>query len=219
MTDTGETVHGTSPPTPASQTSPISVLARGPGGGGGNRSCLGVLHRRPGGLVQPRRRIRPRQHPRRDTLHVDHAATYYVFAEGARWFHPSVQVTGPEGHAAAVGATSPGPSYYHGGNQASAVGKFRAAQPGGYKVAVSTGTTVQGGFAVGGSFPLWMRLSDWEALALLVLFAVLKPRLGHPDRDPATATRGCMSSESRLAELRNDEARAQRRQRSARRRP
>lgn len=104
------------------------------------------------------------------TLHVDHAATYYVFAEGARWFHPSVQVTGPEGHAVAVGATSPGHSYYHGGNQASGVGTFRAVQPGDYKVAVSTGTTVQGDFAVGG-FPLWMRLSEWEAWALLVLFA------------------------------------------------
>lgn len=105
------------------------------------------------------------------TLHVDHAATYYVFAEGARWFHPSVQVHGPEGHAVAVGATSPGPSYYHGGNQASAVGTFRAVQPGDYKVAVSTGATVQGDFAVGGGFPLWMRLSDWEAWVLLVLFA------------------------------------------------
>lgn len=105
------------------------------------------------------------------TLHVDRAATYYVFAEGARWFHPSVRVTGPEGHAVAVRATSPGPSYYHGGNQASAVGTFRAVQPGGYKVAVSTGATVQGDFAVGGGFPLWLRLSDWEAWALLVLFA------------------------------------------------
>jgi hypothetical protein len=75
------------------------------------------------------------------TLHVDHAATYYVFAEGAHWLHPSVQVTDPEGHDVAVGATSPGPSYYHGGNQASAVGTFRAVQPGDYKVAVSTGAT------------------------------------------------------------------------------
>ena len=105
------------------------------------------------------------------TLHVDHAATYYVFAEGARWFHPSVQVTDPEGHAVAVAATSPGPSYYHGGNSGSAVGTFRAVQPGDYKVAVSTGATVQGDFAVGGSFPMWTRLSDWEAWALLVLFA------------------------------------------------
>ena len=104
------------------------------------------------------------------TLHVDHAATFYVFAEGAGWFHPSVRVTDPEGHAVAVGATSPGPSYYHGGNQASAVGTFRAVQPGDYKVAVSTGATVQGDFAVG-SFPLWMRLSDWGAWALLALFA------------------------------------------------
>jgi hypothetical protein len=105
------------------------------------------------------------------TLHVDHAATYYVFAEGARWFHPVVRVTGPGGHAMAVGATPPGPSYYHGGNQASAVGKFRAVQPGNYRVAVSTGATVQGDFAVGGGFPLWMRLSDWGAWALLALFA------------------------------------------------
>jgi hypothetical protein len=105
------------------------------------------------------------------TLHVDHATTFYVFAEGAGWFHPSVRVTDSEGHAVAVGATSPGPSYYHGGNQASAVGTFRAVQPGDYKVAVSTGATVQGDFAVGGGFPLWMRLSDWEAWALLVLFA------------------------------------------------
>lgn len=104
------------------------------------------------------------------TLHAGHAATYYVFAEGAGWFHPSVQVTGPEGHAVAVEATSPGPSYYHGGNQGSAVGTFRAVHPGDYKVAVSTGAIVQGDFAVGGGFPLWMRLSEWEAWALLVLF-------------------------------------------------
>lgn len=105
------------------------------------------------------------------TLHADHAATYYVFAEGARWFHPSVRVTGPEGHAVAVAATSPGPSYYHGGNQASAIGTFRAVQPGDYKVAVSTGATVQGDFAVGGGFPSWLRSPDWEAWALLALFA------------------------------------------------
>lgn len=124
------------------------------------------------------------------TLHVDHAATFYVFAEGAGWFHPSVQVTDPEGHAVAVGATSPGPSYYHGGNQASAVGTFRAVQPGDYKVAVSTGATVQGDFAVGG-FPLWMRLSDWEAWALLVLFAgsslVLAVRTAIQRRRPEVA--------------------------------
>lgn len=106
------------------------------------------------------------------TLHVDHAATFYVFAEGAGWLHPSVRVTDPQGHAVAVGATSPGPSYYHGGNQAGAVGTFRAVQHGNYKVAVSTGVTVQGDFAVGGGFPLWMRLSDLAAWALLVLFAV-----------------------------------------------
>ncbi len=50
------------------------------------------------------------------------------------------------------------------------VGMFRAVHPGDYKVAVSTGATVQGDFAVGG-FPLWLRLSEWETWALLVLFA------------------------------------------------
>jgi hypothetical protein len=172
MTDTGETVHGTLPPTPARRRPPRSrywlaglvavvgiVVALAY-----SIAAQAVLSNHADGFVRA-------SIPGEMTLHVDHAATYYVFAEGAGWFHPSVQVTGPEGHAVAVGATSPGPSYYHGGNQASAVGTFRAVQPGDYKVAVSTGATVQGDFAVGGGFPMWMRLSDWEAWALLVLFA------------------------------------------------
>lgn len=172
MTDTGETVHGTLPPTSARRRPPRSrywlaglvavagiVVALAY-----SIAAQAVLSNHADGFVRA-------SIPGEITLHVDHAATYYVFAEGARWFHPSVQVTDPEGHAVAVGATSPGPCYYHGGNQASAVGTFRAVQPGDYKVAVSTGTTVQGDFAVGGNFPMWMRLSDWEAWALLVLFA------------------------------------------------
>jgi hypothetical protein len=170
MTGTGETVHSTLPPRPARRRPPRSrywlaglvavvgivvALAYSIG-------AQAVLSNRADGFARA-------SIPGEMTLHVDHAATYYVFAEGAGWVHPSVRVTGPEGHAVAVGATSPGPSYYHGGNQASAVGTFRAVQPGDYKVAVSTGPTVQGDFAVGG-FPMWMRLSDWEAWALLVLF-------------------------------------------------
>ena len=172
MTGTDEAVHGTLPPAPARRgprrsrywlaglvavAGIVVALAY-------SIAAQAVLSSHADGFVRA-------SIPGEITLHVDHAATYYVFAEGARWFHPSVQVTDPEGHAVAVGATSPGPSYYHGGNQASAVGTFRAAQPGDYKVAVSTGATVQGDFAVGGSFPVWMRLSDWEAWALLVLFA------------------------------------------------
>jgi hypothetical protein len=172
MTDTGETVHGTLPPRPARRRPPRSrywlaglvavagiVVALAY-----SIAAQAVLSNHADGFVRA-------SIPGEITLHVDHAATYYVFAEGARWFHPSVQVTDPEGHAVAVGATSPGPSYYHGGNGGSAVGTFRAVQPGDYKVGVSTGASVQGDFAVGGSFPMWMRLSDWEAWALLVLFA------------------------------------------------
>jgi hypothetical protein len=171
MTDTGQAEPGTLRPTPARRRPPRSrywlaglvavagiVVALAY-----SIAAQAVLSNHADGFVRA-------SIPGEMTLHVDHAATYYVFAEGARWFHPSVQVTGPEGHAVAVRATSPGPSYYHGGNQASGVGTFRAVQPGDYKVAVSTGTTVQGDFAVGG-FPLWMRLSEWEAWALLVLFA------------------------------------------------
>jgi hypothetical protein len=34
---------------------------------------------------------------------------------------------------------------------------------------VATGTTVQGDFAVGGRFPLWLQLSDLGVLTLMVL--------------------------------------------------
>ncbi len=172
MTDTGQAEPGTLRPRPAGRRPPRSrywlaglvavagiVVALAY-----SIAAQAVLSNRADGFVRA-------SIPGEMTLHVGHAATYYVFAEGARWFHPSVQVTDPEGRAVAVGATSPGPSYYHGGNGGSAVGTFRAVQPGDYKVAVSTGTTVQGDFAVGGGFPLWLRLSDWEAWALLVLFA------------------------------------------------
>lgn len=171
MTDTGQAEPGTLRPRPARRRPPRSrYWLAGLVAAAGIVAALAysiaaqaVLSNRADGFVRA-------SIPGEMTLHVDHAATYYVFAEGARWFHLSVQVTDPEGHAVAVGATSPGPSYYHGGNGGSAVGTFRAVQPGDYKVAVSTGTTVQGDFAVGGGFPLWLRLSDWEAWALLVLF-------------------------------------------------
>jgi hypothetical protein len=104
------------------------------------------------------------------TVPVDHARTYYVYAEATLWVHPSLQVTDPQGRAVPVTATSPGPSYFHGGNGGGAIGKFDATQAGNYRVAVATGTTAQGDFAVGGPFPLWLRLSDWGAFALLILF-------------------------------------------------
>ena len=172
MTDIGRAEPGTLPPTPARRRPPRSrYWLAGLVAVAGivvalvySIAAQAVLSNHADGFARA-------SIPGEITLHVDHAATCYVFAEGAGYLHPSVQVTDPEGHAVAVGATSPGPSYYPGGNQASAVGTFRAVQPGDYKVAVSTGATVQGDFAVGGGFPLWMRLSDWEAWALLVLFA------------------------------------------------
>lgn len=98
------------------------------------------------------------------TVRVEHTATYYVYAEGTLWLHPSVRVTDPDGHAVPVKTTSPGPNY--GG---SAVGAFDATRTGDYRVAVATGTTAQGDFAVGGRFPLWLRLSDLGVLTLMVL--------------------------------------------------
>jgi hypothetical protein len=108
--------------------------------------------------------------PGQITLHVDHTATYYVYAEGALLSHPSVQVTDPQGHAVVVTATSPGPGYYHGGNGGGAVGRFDAVRSGDYKVAVSTDAIAQGDFAIGRRFPLWMRLVDWETWTPLALF-------------------------------------------------
>lgn len=104
------------------------------------------------------------------TVHVDRTATYYVYVEGAISLHPSVQVTDPQGRVVAVGGTSVGPHYYHGGNGGAAVGRFNALQTGDFRVSVSTGSTVQGDFAVGGQFPLWLRLSDATSWTLLVLF-------------------------------------------------
>ena len=60
------------------------------------------------------------------TVLVERAATYYVYAEGTLWLHPSVRVTDPDGHAVPVKTTSPGPNY--GG---SAVGAFDATRTGG----------------------------------------------------------------------------------------
>jgi hypothetical protein len=108
--------------------------------------------------------------PGQITLHVDSAATYYIYAEGSASRHPSVQVTGPGGQAVRAQSTSPGPSYYHGGNGGSAVAKFDAAQRGDYKIAVSTAAGAQGDFAVAGRFPLWLRLADWGAGAALIVF-------------------------------------------------
>jgi hypothetical protein len=104
------------------------------------------------------------------TLQVDRPATYYVYAEGTLWVHPSVRVTDPTGRGVAVEAVPSGPQYYHGGNGGAAVGKFDATLAGDYRIAVATGTAVQGDFAVGGRFPMWMRLvPDPVAWAIVVI--------------------------------------------------
>lgn len=103
------------------------------------------------------------------TVRVEHAATYYVYAEGTLWRHPSVRVTDPAGRAVPVKATSSGPHYYHGGSGGGAIVTFDATRAGDYRVAAATGTAVQGDFAVGGRFPLWLRLSDAGVLTLMVL--------------------------------------------------
>jgi hypothetical protein len=104
------------------------------------------------------------------TLHVDHEATYYVYAEATLWVHPSVRVTDPAGKGVAVEAVSSGPRYDHGGAGGGAVCKFDATLAGDYRIAVDTGTAVQGDFAVGGPFPLWMRLLSepvgWAIMAV-----------------------------------------------------
>lgn len=100
---------------------------------------------------------------------ADRGRTYYVYAEGTLWRHPSVRVTDPDGRTVALTPAAAGPLYDHGGSGGSAIGTFHAGQAGVYRVAVSTGATAQGDFAVGGRFPLWMRLSDWGVWALLVL--------------------------------------------------
>jgi hypothetical protein len=74
------------------------------------------------------------------------------------------------GRAVMVEAVSSGPRYDHGGSGGGAVGKFNAALAGDYRIAVDTGTAVQGDFAVGGRFPLWMRLLPdsvgWAIMAI-----------------------------------------------------
>jgi hypothetical protein len=92
------------------------------------------------------------------TLHVDQPATFYVYAEATLSLHPSVRVTDPAGRAVTVAATAPGPRYDHGGSGGFAVGRFDATASGDYRIAVDTGDAVQGDFAVGSRFPLWMRL-------------------------------------------------------------
>jgi hypothetical protein len=102
---------------------------------------------------------------------AERGRTYYVYAEGTLWRHPSVRVMDPAGRTVAVTPSSEGPLYDHGGNGGGAIATFHAGQAGVYRVAVATGDTAQGDFAVGGRFPLWMRLSDWGVWGLLVLGA------------------------------------------------
>ena len=113
------------------------------------------------------------------TLHVEHPATYYVYAEGTacldspnchgQLYPVAVKVTSPTGNAVKVQPTH-GPSYMVGGTEGNGVAKFDAATTGNYRVAASTGPYSEGSVAVGKAFPAWTQ--DWiPVLAMVLLWA------------------------------------------------